>query len=97
VQGAPAVVTDDEETIERAEGDRWNRKETHRPNGFSVVARNASQRLAGVRIPRRSFHVAEDRSLRDIKTKHEELVMCPGRAPGWILNNHQEDQLPNLV
>jgi hypothetical protein len=40
---------------------------------------------------------AGDRSLGEIKTEHEKLAMDARRAPGWILNNHPEDQLPNLL
>jgi hypothetical protein len=37
VQDTPTVVTDDEKTIERAEGDRRNREEVHRGNRFPVI------------------------------------------------------------
>src|ERR1700730_1266608 len=38
VQDAPTIVTDDEEAIERAEGDRRNSEEVHRGNRFPVIA-----------------------------------------------------------
>jgi hypothetical protein len=37
VQDTPTIVTDDEKTIERAEGDRRNREEVHRGNRFPVI------------------------------------------------------------
>ncbi len=37
VQDTPTVVTDDEKTIERAEGDRRNSEEVHRGNHFTVI------------------------------------------------------------
>jgi hypothetical protein len=39
VQDTPAVVTDDEKAIERAEGDRRNSEEVHRGNRFPVIAK----------------------------------------------------------
>ena len=38
VQDAPTIVTDDEKTIEHAEGDRRNSEEVHRGNRFPVIA-----------------------------------------------------------
>jgi hypothetical protein len=95
VQDAPTVVTDGEEAVEHTEGDGWNREEIDRGNGFSVVAKKRKPALGWLRIPRRSFHPAGDRSLRDIKTKHQELAMDARRSPGRIFGDHPEDQLPN--
>jgi hypothetical protein len=47
MQDAPSIVTDDGKAIERAEGDRRNRKEVHRGNRFPVITEKVSQRLAG--------------------------------------------------
>jgi hypothetical protein len=97
VQDPSTVVTDDEEAVENTEGDRWNREEVHRSDGFPMISKEGEPTFGWLGIPRSSFHPAGDRSLGEIKTEHEKLAMDARRAPGWILNNHPEDQLPNLL
>jgi hypothetical protein len=95
VQDASTAVADDEEAIERAEGDRRNGEEVHRGDSFPVVAQKGEPALGKLRIFRRSFHPAGDRSLGEIKTEHEEFAMYPRRSPGRVLGDHPENQLPN--
>jgi len=97
VQNAPTIVADDEKTVEYAERDRWNREEIHCRNRFSMVSKEVQPALRRVRISRRSFHPAGDGSLGKIKTEHEEFAMDARGAPHWVLNDHPEDQLPNLL
>ena len=97
VQDAPTIVTDDEEAIERAEGDRRNREEVHRGNRFPVIAEKGKPALGWLRISRCPFHPTRDRSLRDIKTEHKKLAMNAWRSPRWVLNDHPEDQFLNLL
>jgi hypothetical protein len=47
VQYAPTIMADDEKTVKNAESQRRNREEIHGGDRFSVIAENASQRLAG--------------------------------------------------
>ncbi len=97
VQDTPTIVTDDEKTIEHAEGDRRNSKEVHRGNRFPVITEKGKPALSRLRISRCPFHPTRDRSLRDIKTEHEKLPMDARRSPRWILNDHPEDQFLNLL
>jgi hypothetical protein len=97
VQDAPAIVTDDEKAIERAEGNRRNREEVHRGNRFAVITEKGKPAPRRLRITRCAFHPTRDRSLRDIKTEHEKLAMDAWRSPRWVLNDHPEDQFPNLL
>ena len=96
VQDPPPIVVDDEEAVEHAERDRWNCEEIHRSNRFPMVAQKRKPALGWFGVSRRSAHPAGDRSLRDIKAKHEEFAMYAWRSPGWILANHPEDQISNL-
>jgi hypothetical protein len=75
VQDTPKIVTDDEKTIERAEGNRRNREEVHRGNRFAVITEKGKPARGRLRIPRCAFHPTRDHSLRDIKTEHEKLAM----------------------
>src|SRR5258708_29912888 len=52
VQDTPTVVTDDEKTIEHAEGDRRNSEEVHRGNRFPVIAEKGKPALGRLRISR---------------------------------------------
>src|SRR5260221_7120761 len=97
MQDAPPIVTDDEKTIERAEGDRRNSEEVHRGNCFSVITEKGKAARGRLRISRCPFHPTRDRSLRDIKTEHEKLAMNAWRSPRWVLNNHPENQFPNFL
>jgi hypothetical protein len=96
VQDPPPIMADDEEAVEHPESDRWDREEVHRGDGFPVVPQKREPALGWLRVPRRSFHPTGDRSLREIKTEHEEFPVYPRCAPSWILNNHPEDQISNL-
>jgi hypothetical protein len=82
VQDTPTVVTDDEKTIERAEGGR-NSEEVHRGNRFTVIPEKGKPAPGRLRIARRPFHPTRDCSLRDIKAEHEKLAMDAWRFPTW--------------
>ena len=97
MQDTPTVVTDEEKAIERAEGDRRNSEEVHRGNRFPVITEKGKPAPGRLRIPRCAFHPTRDRSLRDIKTEHEKLAMDAWSSPRGVLNDHPEDQFPNLL
>lgn len=61
VQDTPTVVTDDEQTIEHAEGDRRNSEEVHRGNRFRVITEKGKPVLGPLRISRCPFHPTRDR------------------------------------
>src|ERR1700738_502052 len=97
VQDTPTIVTDDEKTIEHAEGDRRNSEEVHRGNRFPVIAEKGKPARGRLRISRCPFHPTRDRSLRDIKTEHEKLAVDAWRSPRWVLNDHPENPFPNFL
>jgi hypothetical protein len=96
MQNAPTIVTDDEEAIERAEGDRRNSEKVHRGDRFPVITEKGKPALGWLRRSRCPFHPTRDRSLRDIKTEHEKLAMDAWRSPRWVLNDYPEDQFLNI-
>jgi len=79
VQDAPPIVTDGEEAIEHAEGNRLHGKEVHGCNRFPMDSKEGQPALGPVRISRRSFHPTGDGSLVKIKTEYEEFPMYPRR------------------
>jgi hypothetical protein len=81
VQHTPPIMVDDEEAIEHAERKSRNREEIHRSNGFPMIVQKRKPALGWFGISRRSFHPARDRSLGDIKTKHEEFTMNARGTP----------------
>src|ERR1700747_1793629 len=97
IEVQPAVVTDDEKTIGRAEGDRRNSEEVHRGNRFPVITEKGKPAPGRLRISRHPFHPTRDRSLRDIKAEHEKLAMDAWRSSRGVLNDHSEDQFLNLL
>jgi hypothetical protein len=97
VQDASTAVADDEEAIEHAKVDRWHGEEVHGRNRFPVVSKEGEPTFSWLGISRRPFHPTRDRSLAEIKTEHKKLAVDARRSPGWILNNHPEDQLSNFL
>jgi hypothetical protein len=97
VQNTPPVVTDDEEAIEYAESDRWDREEIHRSDGFPMVPQKHESSFGRFGISRRSAHPAGDCSLADIEAKHEKLTMDAWRPPRGVLGDHAEYQISDLL
>ena len=97
VQNASTIMADDKEAVEHPERDRWNGKEIHGRDGFPVITEKGKPALARPAGPRRSFHPARNGSFGNIKTQHQHLAVDARRTPGWILGDHAEDQLPNLL
>jgi len=97
VQDPLPIMTDDEEAVEHAERDRWHGEEIHGRNGFPMVTKEGQPALGTGAISRRSLYPTGDGSLGKIKAKHEKFPVNPRRSPGWILNDHPEDQFPNLL
>jgi hypothetical protein len=96
VRDAPTVVANDEKAIEHSESDRGDGEEIHCGDRSPMVSQKREPTLGWFGISRRPAHPAGNGSLRDIKTEHEEFAVDARCAPRWILNNHPEDQLPNL-
>src|SRR6266478_8565691 len=97
VQNAPTIMTDHEEAVQHAEGDRRSREKIKRRDGFPMIAQKGEPALASLRISRRSFHPTRDSSLGNIETEHKKLAMNARRFPRRILSDHAEDQFANLL
>src|ERR1700682_770046 len=96
VQNASTTMSDHKEAIEHTESDRWHGEEVHRRDGFPVISNKGEPAFGWLRVSRRSFHPAGNRSLRDLETEHEKLAVDARRSPSWILGDHSEDQLSNF-
>jgi len=97
VQNAPTIMADDKEAVEHPKRGRRNGKEIHGRDGFPVITKKGKPALAGPAVPRRSFHPARNGSFGNIKTQHDQFSVDARRTPGWILGDHAEDQIPNLL
>ncbi|PYT96728.1 MAG: hypothetical protein DMG38_22780 [Acidobacteria bacterium] len=62
-----------------------------------MVAKKGKPALGWFGMAGCTAHPAGDRSIGNIKTKHEELAMDARCAPRWIFNNHPEDQFWNFL
>jgi hypothetical protein len=96
VQDAATIMADDKEAVEDAEGQRWDRKEVHRSDCFTMITHERKPAFCGLGVSRRFAHPAGDGSLGNVEAEHEKLAMNPGCSPGRILGDHLEDQIPNL-
>ena len=97
VQDTPTTVADHEEAVEKFESDLWYGEEVHRRNGFPMVSKVGEPTSCRFWVSWRSFHPTRDRSLGQINAEHEEFPMYPRRSPAWVLGDHSEDQIPNLL
>src|SRR5665213_553818 len=97
MQDASPIMTDDEEAVENTEGQRWNGEEIHCGDSLPMIAEKRKPAFRKFRISRRFAHPSGDGSFGNIKAEYEKLTVDSGRAPGRILRNHLEDQIPNLL
>jgi hypothetical protein len=91
MQDLPSVMTDNEEAVEHAECNRWNREEIHRGNRFAMIVQKREPSLGWFRISWRPADPAGDGSLRDIETQHEQLAVDARRSPGRVLGHHAKN------
>src|SRR6516225_8736993 len=87
VQNTSAIMADDEEAVEHGEGDRGNREEIHRGNGFPMVTQKSEPTLGWVWISRGSFHPAGNGSFGDAKTEHEKFSVDARSSPARVLGH----------
>ena len=64
VQNTSAIMADDEEAVEHGEGDRGNREEIHRGDGFPMVTQKSEPTLGWVWISGGLFHPISRPSMR---------------------------------
>ena len=96
VQNAAAIVADDEQAVEHAEGDRRNREEIHGRDGFPMVTNTGEPALGWVRGSESPFHPAGNCSFGNLTTEHEKFSVDAGSSPAGVLGHHLEDQIPNF-
>src|SRR6516162_2807755 len=92
VQNATAIVADNEEAVEYAEGDCGNREEIHRSDGFLVVTQKGQPAFGWIWVCGNSLHPARNGSFGDIKTEHQKFAVDAGSSPARVLGHHLEDE-----
>jgi hypothetical protein len=92
VQDAPPVMGEHKEAIESTEGERWHSEEVHRCDDFTVVLQERLPSLCWIRISRRSSHLPQHLSFRDIEAKYLELAVNPWRSPSPVFGHHTENE-----
>jgi hypothetical protein len=78
VQDAAKIMADDKEAVEDAEVQRWDRKEVHRSDCFTMIAQERKPAFSGFGASRRFAHPAGDGSLGNVEAEHEKLAMIRG-------------------
>jgi len=97
MKDAPAVVRDDEKTIEHAEGQRRHGEKVHCCNRLAVVGKERRPAPGRLRTPWRFSHPTQYASLRDFEAEHLRLSVDARRAPSWILDSHAGDLLAQIL
>jgi len=96
MQDTAAIVADDKEAAEDAEGDRGHGEEVHGRNRFPVIRKKCTPALGWLGISRNPLYPASDGSLGGIEAQHEQFTVIARSAPGRVLPHDTEDQLPSL-
>ena len=96
VKDSPSIMSNDEETIEHAKGQRGCRKEVYCRDAFPMIAEERRPRLCRLRISGSLSHPAQHGSFGDVEAKHLQFAMNAWGTPGWILGDHAEDELAQL-
>src|ERR1700693_3264280 len=81
VQDAPAIMANNEEAVEKTEGDRRNGEEIHGGDGFAMMAEKSQPPPTRFWISGRSLHPAGDASLRNIEAEHQKFAVDAGATP----------------
>jgi hypothetical protein len=97
VPNASAIMADYKKAIEQAEGDRRNRKEIHRRDGFPVIVKKGQTPLRWLGGPRGSLPPAGDCSLGNLESQHEQSAMNATCTASRVFGSHAEDQIPYLL
>ena len=85
VQDAPAIMANNEEAVEKTEGDRRNGEEIQGGDGFAMIAEKSQPPQTRFWISGRSLHPAGDASLRYIEAEHQKFAVDAGATPGGVL------------
>ena len=93
VQDAPAIMANNEEAVEKTEGDRRNGEEIHGGDGFTMIAEKSQPPPTRFWVSGRSLHPAGDASLRYIEAEHQKFAVDAGSTPGGVFGHHSEDQV----
>jgi len=75
VQDAPAIMANNEEAVEKTEGDRRNGEEIHGGDGFTMIAEKSQPPPTRFWVSGRSLHPAGDASLRYIEAEHQKFAV----------------------
>src|ERR1700739_2714065 len=62
-----------------------------------LIANKGKPASCRLRVSRRSFHPAGNRSFRDIETEHEKVAVNTWGAPGGVLRHHPKDQIADFL
>jgi hypothetical protein len=67
-------------------------EEIHGGDGFAVIVQKGRPSFCWFRVPRYLPHPSQHCSFRNFEAQHFQLAMDARRAPGWVLNDHAENE-----
>ena len=70
MKDAPPVMSNDEETVENAEGERRHGKEIHRADGFTMIDQKRRPSLCRLSIPGSFPHPTQHAALGNVVAEH---------------------------
>ena len=89
-----APPPNDDEGIEQFEANRWDNKQVHGANVWSMITQEGSPSLVGWHPP--FDHVLAGARLRELKPQLKEFAVDAWRAPKRIFDAHPPDQYTQL-
>src|ERR1019366_2404664 len=97
MKDAPAIMTNQEEAVEKSECNGVDCEKVHCCNNFAVVLEKRSPRSDLVGVPWCPLYPARNGALRNIKSKHLQFPVNARRTPRGVLRCHAEDQFAQLL
>ena len=93
MQDSPPVMRDNKEAVQHTKCQCRHGEESHRSDGFSMIAQKGSPSFCRLGISRRFAHPAQHRSFRDFESEHLQFAVNARSAPSRVFSNHAEDEL----
>lgn len=93
MKDAPPVMSNDEETVENAEGECRHGEEIHGGDRFAVIIQKSSPSFRRLRIPWCLPHPTQNSSLRYFPAEHLQFAMDSRSSPASVFGHHLEDEI----
>src|ERR1019366_7997870 len=97
MKDAPAIMTNQEEAVEKSECNGVDCEQVHCCNNFAVVLEKRFPPSDLVGVPWCPLYPARNGALRNVEAEHLQFPVNAGRTPRRLFLNHLEDEIAQLL